>query len=378
VKDAGKIVILVDDLSRPTPAHILFPAVMSEIAAAGKNPGQVTVVTALGTHRPMTSGELGVKIGREWAGRLRWENHDCMDKSRLIRLGKTGRGTPVFINSTVAGADAVISIGTIEPHTIAGFGGGYKNLVPGAAGKRTIGHSHTLNLSPENYMMVGRPCEKNPMRLDIEEAAGMLLRPFFMLNAVLDRKLDVLGVFAGHPIEAHRKGAEFCAGICGVRPPRKADVVLTASHPLDIDLRQGLRAVANTIRAVKPGGLLIDVIRAAEGTGILTVTRLRQPFGKRSVRALSPLFSRLIPLMRFRNVSEEDKYFMYFGVRAVRDVDIMAYAPTVPPEAAAAMPIVDFFCSTGDMMKAAAHRFPRGAEVLVFPAGGVTFPVFEE
>jgi nickel-dependent lactate racemase len=63
----------------------------------------------------------------------------------------------------------VYQSGSIEPHLIARFGGGYKNLIPGVAGRETVAHNHALNCRPDTFNRVGQPIERNLMRLDLEE-----------------------------------------------------------------------------------------------------------------------------------------------------------------------------------------------------------------
>jgi nickel-dependent lactate racemase len=122
-----KVALVIDDGSRPTPVHLVLPAVLEELKAGGVGRGAITLVTALALHRSMPEEEIAARVGVQALAGLRWENHDCDDMEQLIFLGTTTRGTPVFFNRTVAGADLVVSIGCIEPHIIASFGGGYKN-----------------------------------------------------------------------------------------------------------------------------------------------------------------------------------------------------------------------------------------------------------
>ena len=48
-----KIVLVIDDGSRPTPVAKLLPAVLAELVRGGASLNQVTVIPALGVHRPM-------------------------------------------------------------------------------------------------------------------------------------------------------------------------------------------------------------------------------------------------------------------------------------------------------------------------------------
>ena len=67
--------------------------------------------------------------------------------------------------------------------------------------------------------MVGQPIEGNPMRLDLEEAAGMLKPPVFIVNAALNNHQQIVRVVAGHPIQAHREGTRTSAALYGVAVP---------------------------------------------------------------------------------------------------------------------------------------------------------------
>lgn len=371
---ARKVAILVDDLSRPTPAHVLLTPVMQQLAAAGVGREAVTLVMALGTHRSMTHDDVAKKVGGEWAGSLAWENHDDATPAKNVYVGKTSRGTPVFVNATVAAADLVVSLGVIEPHVIAGFGGGYKNLIPGAAGAQTIAATHTLNLTPATFHMTGRAAEENPMRLDLEEGGALLRKPFFLVNAILDARLRIVRVVAGHPVAAHREGARTSAQMYAVKIPRPADVVIASSYPMDIDLRQGLKALANTIHAVRPGGLIIDVVRAKEGVGHMALGGA-PPLGRAMLKLLAPLLLKALPRKRSSGQGEEYKFFTYFGLQALRRNHLLVYAPSVPREFAATVPIAEFAWTLDELWAAARRRFPARADVLVFPAGGVTYPV---
>ncbi|NMB90947.1 MAG: nickel-dependent lactate racemase [Chloroflexi bacterium] len=370
-----KIALVVDDGSRPTPVARILPAVLAELQHSGATLDQVTVIAALGVHRPMEESELAERIGAQWMGQVQWVSHDCDDPQKLAHLGTTSRGTPVWINRTVAEADLIVSVGCIEPHIIASFGGGYKNLVPGVAGRATIAHNHALNCQPGTFNMVGQPIDQNPMRLDLEEAAGMLKAPVFIINAVLNSSLEVVRVVTGHPIAAHREGARVSAGIYGVQVPRLADVVITASHPMDQDLRQGVKALANTIRAMRPGGMMITLIRADEGVGVFGLANRKLPVGRGALKLLAPILLPQVPKLKLKGMGEEDRFFLYFALQAMRRGTLVVYAPTIPFEIRERLPFVTFADSVADALGMARQCFPDKAHVLAFPYGGSTYPI---
>ncbi|NPV57402.1 MAG: DUF2088 domain-containing protein [Anaerolineae bacterium] len=228
-----KIALVIDDDSRPTPVASLFPAVAAELQAGGASLQQATLVPALGVHRGMSADEVARRLGEDWLSKIAWHNPGGDDPEEMVFIGATSRGTPVWVDKTVAEADLIVSIGCIEPHIIASFGGGYKNLIPGVAGRATIAHNHALNCCPDTFNMVGQPIERNPMHLDLEEAGGMILGKVFIINAVLNSQLQVVRVVCGDPLQAHRAGTEISAGIYGVQVPKLADVVITDSNPMN-------------------------------------------------------------------------------------------------------------------------------------------------
>jgi nickel-dependent lactate racemase len=374
VEPGWQVAVVIDDASRPTPVKLLLPAVVRELEAGGVQREHITVVTALGVHRPMTEAEVVQRVGSLAAQGLRWENHDCDAAEGLVHLGTTRRGTAVLVNRTVAEADAIISIGCIEPHLIAGFGGGYKNLIPGVAGRETVGHNHALNSQPQTFNMVGQPISNNPMRLDLEEGCHMIKAPVFIVNAVLNSSLDVVKVVAGDPIAAHREGARVSAAIYGATVDHPADVVIASSHPMDQDLRQGSKALANTIRAVRRGGTQIILMRAEEGLGVFGLADRKLPLGRGGLRLLAPLLVRLIPRLKLGDMPHDQRFYLYFALQSMRHCTTIVYAPTVPEEARAGLPFVIFADTVQDALALAGRRRPE-AEVLAFPHGGSTYPV---
>jgi len=61
-----KIVIIVDDNTRPTPAHTFFDLILDALKKAGCNTkNNAIVIPALGIHTPMTQQEMEVKIGKK-------------------------------------------------------------------------------------------------------------------------------------------------------------------------------------------------------------------------------------------------------------------------------------------------------------------------
>jgi lactate racemase len=377
IKPGIQIAIVIDDLSRPTPVSKILPEVLNEITSAGVDLSQITVIPALGVHRPMTEEEVRLRMGSGVPSDLRWESHDCDDPQKMKFLGTTSRETPVWINKTTADSDLIISIGCIEPHIIASFGGGYKNLIPGVAGRTTIAHNHAINCQQDTFNMVGQSIDQNPMRLDLEEGAAMIGKQIFIINAVLNSALQPVRIVAGDPIAAHREGSRTSAEIYGAPIANMADVVITSSHPMDSDLRQGVKALANTIRAVRPGGVMITLARAEEGTGVFGLANKKLPLGRNALKFLSPVLLPLVPKLKLKGMGEEDKFFLYFALQAMRRCQLLLYAPTIPESVRENLVFVEFINSPAAGIEIARQKFPGKADVAIFPHGGMTYPILD-
>lgn len=369
-----KIALVMDDGSRPTPVHLIYSHVLAELRRGGIKDADVTVVPAIGLHRGMAEEEVRQRLGIEAHAPLQFINPDCDNLESMLNLGTTSRGTPVWINRTVAEADFVVSIGCIEPHIIASFGGGYKNIIPGVAGRLTTAHNHTLNCSPATFNMVGQPIDRNPMRLDLEEGAAMLRPPVFIINAILNNLQQVVKIVAGDPVKAHRAGVEASSRLYGVPVKAAADIVITDSHPMDSDLRQGVKALANTVRALKPGGVIITLVRAEEGVGVFGLANTKLPLGRKALQFLAPVLLPLVPRLKIKGLGEEDRFFLYFALQGMRRGHMFFVAPTIPEETQSHLPFAQFWPTAEAAVEAARQVFPRKADVLVFPSGGISYP----
>jgi nickel-dependent lactate racemase len=197
-------VIIVDDLTRPTPAHRLLPFILNELKKGGINSDDVRVVIGLGTHRPLGGVDLTKKLGSEITDNLDVINHNPYEN--LVYIGDSSRGTPIYLNGDVVDADVKIAVGSIIPHPIAGFGGGGKIVLPGCAGMETIEYIHSK--IPRLGRFGRGIVEGNEFRNDLEEAVRKT-KLDMILNVVINEKRQITKVFAGDFVEAHRAGVEF-------------------------------------------------------------------------------------------------------------------------------------------------------------------------
>jgi nickel-dependent lactate racemase len=237
-KAGQSVLLIIDDNTRPTPQHLILPAVLAEIEEAAPH-AEITILIATGTHRALTPAEIRRKVGDAVADHYAVINHDWADEHRLVDLGITPNGTPIKVNHLVMDANLVVGIGGTVPHCLAGWAGGAKIIQPGVCGHDTTVMTHALNMvSPLPHL--GRL--DNALRQEIEEIVKVV--PLhFMINAVLDRHGDIVHIVAGHALQSHRQSVELARRIWQVPVPALGDIVVVSSYPADIDYWQGIKGL---------------------------------------------------------------------------------------------------------------------------------------
>jgi len=253
VRAGQDVVIITDDFARPTPVARILPSVLERLGRAGVGDDKITVVMALGTHRPMTATELTAKVGTEVLRRVRVENHNFQDPAMLAYVGHSADGIPVWINRRVRQADFRVAIGNIVPHPVAGWAGGGKIIYPGVAGIETVDGFHgAFGTDLRNRL----GADQTPVRDEIERLVGHVGLEF-IVNTVLSGEGSIYRVVAGDFRLAHRQGVTYAREVYAVPARVRADVAIVSSYPADIDFWQAGKAVYAGELLVRDGGTLI-------------------------------------------------------------------------------------------------------------------------
>ena len=276
-------VLIADDNTRLTPTDILIPILLDECNAAGIPDSAIRVIIALGTHRFMTEDEIREKFGAETLCRVPVVNHPYKDPAALVDLGTTKNGERIRINRAVAEADFKMGIGSIVPHHIPGYSGGAKIIQPGVSGEETTAYTHLLSVrAPRSYLGV----LENPVREELDAMArrvGMNT----ILNTVLNRHGEVVQAFFGDVVEAFRAGVARSREVYDVPIPEEADIVLSSSHPCDIEFWQAHKTLYPSDLAVKAGGIVIVATPCHEGIAQTHCNMLEMaPYGSRRLREM--------------------------------------------------------------------------------------------
>jgi nickel-dependent lactate racemase len=376
---AGKrVVIVADDHSRPTPVREFLGAILAELSAAGATDDRVEILLANGVHRPSRPEEVERKLGREAMDRFRWRCHDAKDRESLAEIGTTSRGTRVELNRLLATADLIVCAGAVEPHLLLGFGGGLKMLLPGCASAATIARNHMQGVDPDHFDYVGSAAEDSPMRLDLEEAAGLLGKDVFVVNAAMNERGRPTRFFCGGPIRAHRTAQEFVQELARSDVPQQADAVLANSFPMDADLRQSIKCVGNSLYACRPGGVMLGCVRCEHGLGEIPIPRKTLPY--HLLRTLVRVIGRHRILGLVERVKKgepvEEVFVGHFGLQMLRRNHLGLFSRNLPPDLDRRMGMARIFDDVGRLVEWAAARAPRRATVWIFPNGGVSYARF--
>jgi nickel-dependent lactate racemase len=354
-----RLVIVVNDITRPTPYQILMPPLMAAVEKAGVPDGNVTLIVATGIHDPHTDAQNREVYGEELCRRYRIVSHDAADKKNLVFKGKLPSGYEFWINKTVDEADFLITIGVVMPHYFAGFSGGRKSILPGVAGKETVQKNHARMVE----LMDNLPdVRENPVSLEMIQAARMA-DVDFILNAVVDDAGSLVEVVAGDLEKAWYKAVSVSEGMYLTPIPRKADIAIACAsgYPRDINLYQAQKALDHADKATKPGGTVIVVAECREGYG-------EKVFEKFMNSGYTP--QGIMDEVKARFVMGGHKAYGFAKVAAEKKVIFVSSLPE---------PVVRslFGRKAGNVQEAlgmALEDQGADAEILVLPEGSVTVP----
>ncbi len=261
VRGKNSVVFVADDNTRLTPTDQMIPVLLDECNAAGVTDSQITLIIALGTHRFMTEEEILAKYGEETVRRVQIKNHPYKDETALVDLGVTDNGGRILINRDVYEADFKIGIGSIVPHHIPGYAGGAKIVQPGVSGEDSTAYTHLLSVrAPRSYLGV----LENPVRAELDLMARKVGLNT-ILNTVLNRHGEVVEAFFGDVEKAFRVGVKRASQVYEVVIAEEADIVLSSSHPCDLEFWQAHKTLYPSDLAVKAGGIIIIVTPCYEG-----------------------------------------------------------------------------------------------------------------
>jgi hypothetical protein len=205
----------------------------------------------------------------------------------------------------------------------------------------------------------------------------MIKSDIFCINVAIDHQRTITSSFAGDPIAAHRKGVEYIALEQGLLMDRQVDGIICNSHPFDINFKQGMRCVGNSLPALAPGGAVMSFMRAERGLDDIVPPEGAKPLwlSKFILRAAgAPRVMKVLEKTR-KGLNPEEKFLIYYSMQMMREYDLFIHVPTIT--AAEAKQLGFFvYCKTPDeVIRQAVKKIGKDARVAVFTEPGVTFPI---
>jgi nickel-dependent lactate racemase len=265
-----KVCIVFTDISRPCPDHLLVPALLQEVKAAGVANDDVTLLCGIGLHRPSTYEERVAMLGQWVVDEYEIIDNEPRNPSALVDLGVTASGVPVSAHRAAVEADLLIATGLVEPHGYAGYSGGSKTLAVGAAGEPLIAYTHGPAFLDLPGTRLGR-VDGNPFYEAIVEAARRAGLQF-ILNVVQNSAKQIIHVGAGAPIETHSWLVERARSVFEVPISQQYDLAIAGvGVAKGANLYQATRAASQLALLKNPviraGGRVIIPARCDEGPG---------------------------------------------------------------------------------------------------------------
>ncbi len=306
-----RVTVVVPDATRP-----IDPAVIDRlIAELRRQRAEITILVALGLHRPMTDAELEPLLSIATRHRALLLQHDAHDPD-LIAVGEA-RFHPAVVQ-----AEALIAVGLVEPHQYAGFSGGVKTIAIGCAGAATIAHLHGLRFLRQRGTRIG--CiDGNPF----QEELWRLASPF----AIWALQIVPGGDTHFGPVrDAFAHAVAQAATLCFFDVDEELDwmhlVVPRAKAQSFYQASRAATYVALVDRpAIKQGGMLIVDAPCPEGLGVGSG---EQAFVRALARGRDVLLDELIHSDRAISGGEQRAYVLALATERAR-IGVLG-APSMP------------------------------------------------
>ena len=351
-------VVVISDKTRPVPNALLLPPILRTLQAAGIARERVEILVATGLHRPNTHDELVEMTGADIVAQYRFRNHVARQADEHVHLGRTSRGTEIWLDRGFLAADLKVVTGLIEPHLMAGYSGGRKGVAPGLAGVDTMRSAHWPTML-ENHVGPGI-IEGNPFHEDLLEIVR-LAGVDFLVDVSVDRARRLTGVFAGDIERAHAAGMRAVEREVRVDLDAPADVVITSAggYPLDATFYQAIKGLTGALNIVRRGGTIILAAALSEGIGSADFQELL-----RSARSNDDFMARITAPGFFR----VDQWMVQHLCQVLRKARVVVVSDGLAPEVLREL-LVTPAASVEEAVNRALPRDDTRPHVAVLPQG---------
>jgi nickel-dependent lactate racemase len=366
VRAGQNVAIVISDITRPVPNQLLLEPIFAELAAAGVEDSDVTIVNGTGLHRVNSDDELVEMLGPDIPKRYRIVQHVARDRSTLVEVGRS-KGVPVELCRDYVEADMRIVVGFVEPHLFAGYSGGAKGVMPGVAGADTVMSNHG---APNLAHRQASWCitDGNPVFEEMRSIVR-LCPPQFLLNVTIDTERRLTGVFAGDLDEAHAAAVEHAARQYQKTLSHPYDVVVVTNmgYPPDTTLYQSVKGMSVAGQGVRDGGAILLVAGCEEGIGSRDFEE-----GLRAADSPRALLQRILHTEEPRH----DQWQIQCQAMVQTKARVLLHSKLTPEQTRAAH--LEYAADPSQAVRnlvAEAQARGREGSVLVLPYGQLTVPV---
>jgi len=272
-RPGDRVACVVPDLTRRAAVREYLPPLLQRLSEIGVKPGDVTIIVALGIHRPLNEGELCELVGEKVRDEYRVVNHDPDGEKTNIFVGTTDAGIQVQVNREVARADRVLLTGGIAYHYFAGYGGGRKSLLPGVSSRSACEAHHKLVVAWRRGELKGvlapGVLRENPVHRQMLQACSFI-PPIFVLNVVTEPEEGrIIAASAGELDAAHLDACRKYDSWFRKEVPAPSKLVIAGigGYPKDVNFVQAHKGLFAAHQAVAMDGAVILAADCEEGTG---------------------------------------------------------------------------------------------------------------
>lgn len=240
------------------------------------------VMPALGTHSPMTDGQIKTMFGSVPADKFRvhdWRN-DVVTIGTVpgeyvseVTEGKLDYPLNAQVNKLLLDPsfDLILSVGQVVPHEVIGMANYTKNIFVGVGGSDFINKSHFIGASFGMERIMGRA--KSPVR-DVFEYAKVNFASKLPIVYVLtvrdkqDGQMVTRGLFIGDDFECFQKAADLSLETNFIMVDKQIKKCVVYLDPEEFKSTWlGNKAVYRTRMAIADGGELIVLAPALKEFG---------------------------------------------------------------------------------------------------------------
>ncbi len=247
---------------------------LTELAAEFLGDRLTDILPALGTHKPMSDGDIAIMFNS--TPRRLFRPHNWRDDVvtlgevpssfiEKVSEGKLSYTWPAEVNQLLrdGGHDLILSIGQVVPHEVVGMANGNKNIFIGTGGVLGIHRSHFLGAVYGMERMMGRA--DTPVRQVLNYASknfgGQLPQVLYILTVVAknrEGKLVLRGLFIGDDTVCFDRAAALSLECNFVKLDREIAKAVVYLDPGEFrSTWLGNKSVYRTRMAMADGGELI-------------------------------------------------------------------------------------------------------------------------